>query len=151
MGWFYYTGEAPAAVPVGSGEVVAVRPYTKIFIDPSAEGDIAVKRLLNMGRLCVTSWPKGQKPMKTQIDLAEKPKMGSTRFAEAIVESPSMGVDVAKVEKSSVEQEVDSGQSKRRASLKKKAEAVAAKSKKETTSRSNKRGTSNKANTEKDA
>jgi hypothetical protein len=150
MGWYYYSGEAPAPVPTGGGEVVAVRPYTKVFIAPDAETTAEVRRLLAMGRLCVTSWPKGQKPVKADIDLDKKVQMGSTKFAEAIVENPpakvSVAADVVEVDESSVDgKDQKSGTSKRRSSLKKKAAKL--KSKQKTASTSSAKG-SEKANTE---
>lgn len=128
MGWYYYTGEAPSSLPVGGGEVVAVRPFSKVFVEERSEGAPELKRLLAMGRLCVTSWPKGQSPIESKVDLALKPAMGSTVFAEAIREGSSQGAVVA-VDVSAVDVgEVGSTPSKRRVSLQRKAAKLKAKS-----------------------
>lgn len=45
MAWYYYTGSTILSVPIGKGEVVAARPHSTIFVDPSVENTAAFKRL----------------------------------------------------------------------------------------------------------
>lgn len=61
MAWYYYSGSTILSVPVGKGEVLAVRPHTTIFVDPSVEGSAAFKRFSNVLRR--SGAPKGAKPI----------------------------------------------------------------------------------------
>ena len=45
MAWYYYSGDTILSVHVGNGEVIAARPHSTIFVDPSAENSAAFKRL----------------------------------------------------------------------------------------------------------
>jgi hypothetical protein len=45
MAWYYYGGDTILSVHVGNGEVIAARPHSTIFVDPSAENSAAFKRL----------------------------------------------------------------------------------------------------------
>ena len=129
MGWYLYTGSSPSPVPVGNGEVVAVRPNTKVFVPSEAEGKPEVKRLLASGRLCVTSWPRGAKLPKVEVGLAENVNIGSTDFAESISEGAEIAASAsAVVDESSVDgRSSNGGKTTRRRSLKKRASKIKAK------------------------
>lgn len=60
MAWYYYSGTSILALPVGKGEVLAVRPHTTVFVDASVESTTAFKRFGSVLRR--TGAPKGAKP-----------------------------------------------------------------------------------------
>jgi hypothetical protein len=45
MAWYYYSGNTILSIPIGKGEVIAARPHSTIFVDPSVEGTTAFKSL----------------------------------------------------------------------------------------------------------
>ncbi len=93
MGWYYFSGHSVEPVPVGKGEVVAVRPNTKVFIDAAKETSMEVQRLRARGLLNPCSWPKGEKPLVPAEPIQAKP-VALTPFAEAVVENPTGPVEV---------------------------------------------------------
>ena len=113
MGWYFFSGHMVEPVPVGNGEVVAVRPNTKVFIDPSKETSIEVQRLRARGLLNPCSWPKGAKNL-VPAEPIEAKAAEVTPFADAVVENPTAPVEV-------VAEEAPKKKPKKKAPAKKKA------------------------------
>ena len=84
MAWYYYTGSTVLSVPIGKGEVVAARPHTTIFVDPSVENSAAFKRLGKVLRR--TGAPKEGVDLVPTQPIAqvsvEKPHLFSDSFVE---------------------------------------------------------------------
>lgn len=84
MAWYYYTGSTVLSIPVGKGEVVAARPYSTIFVDPSIENTASFKRLGKVLRR--TGAPKDGVDLVPAQPIAqveiEKPHLFSDSFVE---------------------------------------------------------------------
>lgn len=90
MAWYFYNGTKPLAVPTGGGEVVAVRPGTKVYVDPSIETRADFRRL--QGVLKRTSGPR---PDAAVVEV-EAPALerSADPFSSSIVEGVKPGSDV---------------------------------------------------------
>jgi hypothetical protein len=88
MAWYYYSGSSIIPVPVGNGEVIAARPHTTIFIDPSIETTSAFRRLGRVLRR--TGAPKGAVIHTPEDPISEDPVSASSdALSESIVEGTS--------------------------------------------------------------
>ena len=88
MGWWYSTCERVIPVPVGNGEVVGVRPYTHVWIDPRMEGRAEVRRYVSLGHLQRSGNPgRGSRKQVPAQPVAQKPpaKSGERAFSDSIV------------------------------------------------------------------
>ena len=84
MAWYYYSGDSILAVPVGNGEVIAVRPHSTIFVDATVENTAAFKRF---GRfLRRTGAPKDAKSLVPAQPIAGKIAAPVSIFSDSIVE-----------------------------------------------------------------
>ncbi len=88
MGWFYSVSERVVSVNIGKGEVVAVRPYSHVFIDPSSEGNHSVKSLVQRGVLQRSGSPdkKNAKKFVPEVPVAEIAIEAKSQFAGSIIE-----------------------------------------------------------------
>lgn len=99
MAWYYYTGSTVLSVPIGKGEVVAVRPHTSIFVDPSVENTASFKRHAKVLRR--TGAPKvgvdlvPAQPI-AQVEVA-KPHLFSDSFVEGKIALTTSAKVVAEV------------------------------------------------------
>lgn len=103
MAWYYYSGTNILALPVGKGEVLAVRPHTTVFVDPTIECTTAFKRFGSVLRR--TGSPKGAKPLVPAQPIAEAavaaPHLMSDSFVEgSAVVAANLQTKVAVVAKS---------------------------------------------------
>ena len=84
MAWYHYTGSTILSVPIGKGEVIAVRPHTTIFVDPSVENTTSFKRHAKVLRR--TGAPKVGVDLVPAQPIAqvavEKPHLFSDSFVE---------------------------------------------------------------------
>jgi hypothetical protein len=84
MAWYYYTGSTVLSVPVGKGEVVAARPHSTIFVDPSIENTMAFKRLAKVLRR--TGAPKDGVVLVPAQPIAQVAIEQSHLFSDSFVE-----------------------------------------------------------------
>jgi len=87
MGWYYFSGIVVEPVPVGKGEVVAVRPNTKVFIDPTVEASAEVQRLRGRHLLTPCAWPKGEKSLVPKAPVASDVEVPKTPYADALTDN----------------------------------------------------------------
>lgn len=88
MAWYYYSGNSIIPIPVGNGEVVAARPHTTIFIDPSIETTSAFRRLGRVLRR--TGAPKDAVVHTPEEPISEVPvAVPPDALSESIVEGTS--------------------------------------------------------------
>lgn len=87
MTWYYYSGDTTKPIPDGIGNVVAVRPNTKIEI--FAESPL-VKRLLSTRKLRRTSKPVENVPKVTEIkedkNIDKSIDIKKTKFSVSVAE-----------------------------------------------------------------
>jgi len=93
MPWYYYSGAKPVAIPVGDGEVVSVRPHTKVEIQPSSANDVQIRTLSKMGTLRACGRPP-EAPERAKVDGKVPPPPGSVpgepfRFHEFLIKEGS--------------------------------------------------------------
>ena len=75
MPWYYYSGQKPVAIPVGDGEVVSVRPHSKVEIKPSSANDVQIRSLSKMGTLRTCGRPpQAPELKKVEEGVVEPPK-----------------------------------------------------------------------------
>jgi hypothetical protein len=91
MGWFFHKGEKTCAVEIGQGEVVSVRPYSHVWIDPRAETRSQTKRLIGRGLLQRSGPPRNKAKRKRFVPSDEVVGAGAvdpqmTAFGQAITE-----------------------------------------------------------------
>ncbi len=91
MANYYYSGRTPVPIPVGHGEVKAVRPYSHVEIDNSVIGDSCVSRLMGRGVLRLTGRPAGATQVLAVVENTKLPPGPKDEFSKAIV-SESKGV-----------------------------------------------------------
>jgi hypothetical protein len=80
MAWYYYNGNTVLSIQIGNGEVIAARPHSTFFVDPTAENSASFKRLSRVLRR--TGAPRG-----ATVFVPEKPIGG------AIVSPPNIFSD----------------------------------------------------------
>ena len=95
MAWYYYTGSTILSIPVGKGEVVAARPYSTIFVDPSIENTAAFKRLAKVLRR--TGAPKDGVDLVPAQPIAQVPIEKPHLFSDSFVEGKAALTTKAKV------------------------------------------------------
>ena len=95
MAWYYYTGSTVLSIPVGKGEVVAARPYSTIFVDPSIENSAAFNRLGKVLRR--TGAPKGGVDLVPVQPIAQIPIEKPHLFSDSFVEGKAALTTKAKV------------------------------------------------------
>lgn len=84
MAWYYYSGNTILSIPIGKGEVIAARPHSTIFVDPSVEGTTAFKRLVKVLRR--TGAPQVGVNLVPAQSIAQVPVEQPHLFSNSIVE-----------------------------------------------------------------
>lgn len=85
--WYYYSGNKVVPIPIGNGEVEAVRPHSYVCIDGSFP---AVARLIKQKKLRLVGKPKHlQKVERAPIEENKGPQEPVTKFAKAVVDTGS--------------------------------------------------------------
>ena len=84
MAWYYYSGNTILSIPIGKGEVIAARPHSTIFVDPSVEGTTAFKRLGKVLRR--TGAPSNGVNLVPAQSVAQVPIEQNHLFSNSIVE-----------------------------------------------------------------
>ena len=95
MAWYYYTGSTVLSIPIGKGEVVAARPHSTIFVDPSIENSAAFKRLGKVLRR--TGAPKNGVDLVPVQPIAQVPIEKPHFFSDSFVEGKAALTTKAKV------------------------------------------------------
>lgn len=83
MVWYYYSGDTTKPIPDGKGNIIAVRPNTKIEIFKESP---FVKRLISKRKLRITSKPVKNVPKVTEIKEVEGVDVKKTEFSVSVAE-----------------------------------------------------------------
>lgn len=105
MAWFYYSGATTKPIPDGNGNIIAVRPHSKVELFKM--GPLA-KKLHGAGLLCRTGKPVDGSQIKPVEDV--KPVKKVSEFAQRVAEKGVLGASSVKPVSVSKEPEMTAGE-----------------------------------------
>jgi hypothetical protein len=84
MAWYYYNGNTILSIQIGNGEVIAARPHSTFFVDPTAENSAAFKRQSRVLRR--TGAPRGAIILVPEKPISGEIVVHKNVFSESFIE-----------------------------------------------------------------
>ena len=109
MTWYYYSGPIITPIPVGGGEVKAIRPFSKFEVQANEVNGDKLQRLKARGHLRVCGMPaeaRSKPPIRVVVE-AVAPSPSEDSFSKSIVSEGAVSGAVSSVADPGIGADVD--------------------------------------------